>query len=125
MIGIEDNKPKAIDKLKKAVAGMPLRCCPFGPPTPKGAEKVLIYEATGRVVPEGKLPSDVNTIVMNVGSAAFLSRYLKTGMPLVSKKITVAGNAVAKPQNVIVPIGTAFQDIFDFAAGSGRSRTRC
>ena len=117
VIGIEDNKPKAIDKLRKAVAGMPIEVLPLRATYPKGAEKVLIYEATGRVVPEGKLPSDVNTIVMNVGSAAFLSRYLKTGMPLVSKKITVAGNAVAKPQNVIVPIGTAFQDIFDFCGG--------
>lgn len=117
VIGVEDNKPKAIEKLRREIGDAPIEVLSMRATYPKGAEKVLIYEATGRVVPEGKLPSDVNVIVMNVGSVAFLSRYLKTGVPLISKKITVAGNAVAKPQNVIALIGTAYQEIFDFCGG--------
>ena len=117
VIGVEDNKPKAIEKLRREIGDAPIEVLAMRATYPKGAEKVLIYEATGRVVPEGKLPSDVNVIVMNVGSVAFLSRYLKTGVPLISKKITVAGNAVANPQNVIAPIGAAYQEIFDFCGG--------
>ena len=81
---------------------------------PQGAEKVIIYSATGRRVPAGKLPSDVGCIVMNVTSVATLYRFITTGMPLVSKRITVDGTAVSEPKNVIVPIGTPINEILDF-----------
>lgn len=84
---------------------------------PQGGEKVLIHNVTGRDVPEGKLPLDVGCIVINCTSLAFISKYLETGMPLVEKCITVDGSAVANPQNVIAPIGTALSDIFAFCGG--------
>ena len=49
----------------------------------------MVLSATGRRVPRGKLPADVGCIVMNVASVAFISRYLKTGKPLVSRSVTV------------------------------------
>ena len=64
---------------------------------------------------EGQLPADQGVIVMNVSSVAFLSRYLKTGMPMVQRMVTVDGDAVGKPCNVIVPMGTPVQDVLDFA----------
>ena len=64
---------------------------------------------------EGQLPADQGVIVMNVSSVAFLSRYLKTGMPMVQRMVTVDGDAVGKPCNVMVPMGTPVQDVLDFA----------
>ena len=84
---------------------------------PQGAEKMMVLSATGRRVPPGKLPADVGCIVMNVGSAAFVARYLATGKPLISRSITVDGSAIATPKNLRVPIGTNIQDIIDYCGG--------
>ena len=72
---------------------------------------MTIYLATGRRVPPGKLPSDVGCIVMNVTSISELNKYLTTGMPLVSKRITVDGSAISQPKNLIVPVGTYYTEI--------------
>lgn len=82
IIGIEDNKPQAIAKLQAAVAdieGASVKA--LKAQYPQGGEKVLIYECTGKIVPEGKLPSDVGCVVMNVSSIAFVAKYMRTGMP--------------------------------------------
>ena len=65
----------------------------------------------------GKLPADIGVLVMNVTSLAVLAGYIKTGMPLVEKCITVDGSAVKNPMNVIAPIGTSLSDIFEFTGG--------
>ncbi len=119
IIAVESNKPKAIKILYDIAADKrdindEVKLMKLKSHYPQGAEKVLIYTVTGRKVPIGKLPADVGCIVMNVTSVAVLARYIKTGMPLVSKRITVAGNAVKKPGNFIVPIGTKIQEILDF-----------
>ena len=56
---------------------------------------------------------------MNVTSVSTLGKYLATGMPVVERTITVDGDACAKPQNIVVPVGTAYQDIIDFAGVKG------
>ncbi len=118
IIGVEDNKPKAIALLKEMTAGdASIEVASLPAKYPQGAEKVLIYHTTGRVVPEGKLPADVGVIVMNVASIAFLSKYLKTGMPLTTKRVTVDGSAIAEPKNLLVPIGTPIQNLIDFCGG--------
>ena len=81
---------------------------------PMGAEKVLIYAATGRKLSVDKLPADVGCIVMNITSIATLYRFITTGMPLVSKRVTVDGTGVSVPKNVIVPIGTPIKDLLRF-----------
>ena len=63
------------------------------------------------------MPADVGVIVMNVASAGFVGRYLATGMPLTTKRITVDGDAVAKAQNVEVVIGTPIKDVIEFCGG--------
>ena len=118
VIAIEDNKPKAIKYLKELASKEEnIEVVALPASYPQGGEKVLIYNVLGRIVPQGKLPSDVGVIVMNVTSTAFLSKYMETGMPLVEKCLTVDGTAVANPQNVIAPIGTPYKDIFDFCGG--------
>ena len=118
IIGIEDNKPQAIAKLQVAVAdieGASVKA--LKAQYPQGGEKVLIYECTGKIVPEGKLPSDVGCVVMNVSSIAFVAKYMRTGMPLITKRLTVDGDAIAEPKNVEVAIGTSFSDVIDFCGG--------
>lgn len=122
IIGIENNKPDAIKILRgiadnSADSDNIVKVLPLKASYPQGAEKILIKACTNREIPIGGLPSDAGCIVMNVGSISFLSRYLKTGMPLVSKRITVDGSAINEPKNLIVPIGTSIKDIIDFCGG--------
>ena len=119
IICVESNKKKAIEKLYEIASAKEdvddtVKLMRLPTRYPQGAEKVLIYSATGRKVPAGKLPIDVGCIVMNVTSIATLNRFIKTGMPLVSKRVTVDGNAVKEPKNVIVPIGTPIKQLLDF-----------
>lgn len=116
IIGVEDNKPEAIAYLKQLCdENMEVRA--LKALYPQGGEKVLIYETTGKVVQEGKLPADFGVIVMNVSSVIFLDQYFKTGMPLIKKRLTVAGGAIAEPKNVWAPIGTSFGDVVAFCGG--------
>ena len=122
IIAIERNKPAAIKELSQIAAsvskpGREVRVKALPARYPQGAEKVLIATCTGRRVPPGKLPADVGCVVMNVTSIAVLSRYLKTGMPLLQKRLTVDGSAIAHPQNVLVTIGTPIKDVIAFCGG--------
>ena len=123
LIGIESNKPDAIKLLARMADDdirdpeNEVRVVELDTDYPQGAEKMLIRACTGRVVPAGGLPSDAGCVVMNVTSVAFLASYLKTGLPLVSKRVTVAGGAVGHPCNIIVPIGTRISDIIEYCGG--------
>lgn len=118
IIGIEDNKPKAIQMLAdlaksdKRISVQRLRSI-----YPQGAEKTLIYTVTGRKIPSGKLPADVGCIVLNVNTVSFIASYIENGMPLIQRRVTVDGPVVSQPKNVLVPIGTSLQDLFDFCGG--------
>ena len=122
IIAAEDNKPEAFKILKriaddKTDVNDEVRLMVLKSKYPQGAEKMMVQSATGRQVPPGKLPADVGCVVMNVASVAFISRYLKTGKPLVSRSLTVDGSAIAEPKNVRVPIGTNIGDIIEFCGG--------
>ena len=118
IIGIENNKPACVKKLKELLSGKTYAEVNALPALyPQGGENVLIHNTTGRVVPEGKLPIDVGCIVINTSTLVALTRYIRTGMPLVEKYVTVDGSAVKNPQNVIVPIGTAIRDVIEFTGG--------
>ncbi len=119
VFGVENNKPEAIAKLKEAFEGEERVRIEALPSTyPQGGEKILIYNTTGLIVPEGSLPADVGVVVMNVTSLAFLGDYFNTGMPLVEKTITVDGSAAASPMNVTAPIGASLRDVIAFAGGT-------
>jgi len=118
IIGIEDNKPQCISGFRKrckSVDGVEVAALPAL--YPQGGEKVLIFNTIGRAVPEGKLPIDVGAIVINCTTLAAVAKYIKTGMPLVEKCVTVDGSAVRSPKNVIAPIGTPVKDVFAFCGG--------
>ena len=119
VIGIEKNKPEAIAKMRETFADLSNVTVKALPPRyPQGAEKVLIYNTVRRVVPEGKLPSDVNVVVLNITSIAVLAKYCRTGMPLVRKSVTLDGSAVAHPKNIKAPIGTSVKEIIEFGGGT-------
>ena len=116
MICIESNKPKAIELHARAheddssiqVKALPSRY-------PQGAENVLVHNATGRVVPRGKRQTDVGVMLNNVTTMASIGRFLKTGMPLVKRRFTVSGDAIARPCNANIIIGTRLRDVMEFA----------
>ncbi len=121
VIGIESNKKKAISAMQglmqKTGQGCTAEVKVLPAIYPQGGEKVLIYHTTGKVVPMGKLPIDVGCVVINCTTLAAIGAYLRSGMPLVEKCVTVSGGAVKEPQNVIVPIGTSMADVFAFCGG--------
>lgn len=121
IIAIEDNKPEAIkylnNKSKELNLDREIEIMKLNSRYPGGAEKVLIYMATGRKLPINKLPSDIGCLVMNISTVSNLHRYIRTGMPLVSRRITVEGDCINKPMNVQVPIGTLIKDVAEFCGG--------
>ncbi len=122
IIAVEANKPVAIKKLYEIASDRRdelniVRLMKLSTRYPQGAEKMLVYTTTGRKIPAGKLPSDVGCVVMNITTVAALNKYIRTGMPLTAKRITVDGDGVEKPQNLMVPIGTPVKDIFEFCGG--------
>ncbi len=117
VIGIENNKPEAISKMKEIANGNNIQIKELPSVYPQGGEKVLIYHTTGRVVPMGKLPIDVGVVVCNSTTIATIGKYLKDGVPLTEKCITVDGSAVKTPQNIIAPIGASVGDVFEFCGG--------
>lgn len=129
IIAIENNKEAAIQKLyeiatDKRDALDTVKVMRLKAQYPQGAEKVIIYSALKRKVPMGKLPSDVGCIVMNITSVAALYRYITTGMPLVSRRLTVDGTAITEPKNLIVPIGTPVSEVLSFCKMGEAEPTR-
>lgn len=116
VIGIEADKPQAIKKMRSLtekddnISVVSLKSL-----YPQGAEKVLIYNTTGRVVEAGKLPMAAGCIVINCSTVAFIYDYIKTGIPLIKRRITVDGPIVNKPVNLIVPVGIRIKDILEAA----------
>ncbi len=116
IIGIEDNKPRAIENLVSLIdKSKETRIFVMKLPShyPHGAEKILVQVATGRRVPMGKLPAHVGCAVMNITSVAVLQHYINTGMPLTRRRITVDGPAVKDPVNLWIPVGTPISHVME------------
>lgn len=111
-IGIEDNKPEAIAALKAAAAeGIIVDVLPAK--YPQGAEKQLIYAVTGREVPSGGLPAAVGCAVFNAATTRAICEAVYDGMPLIQRIVTVSGDILMEPKNLLVPIGTSFNDLIE------------
>ena len=117
-IGIETNKPESIKLLGElSEKHQGIDVVELKAQYPQGAEKVIIYSTTGRVVNDGQLPADAGVVVLNVTTVSNIAKYMKTGMPLTQKRLTVDGTGANKGTNVMVPIGTSIKDILDFCGG--------
>ena len=118
IIGIEKNKPDAIEHLTQFFAGdSAVRVMPLESVYPQGAKQVLLYNATGKVVGPGQRLASLGVIIINVTSLAMVGRYFTDGTPLVSRSITVDGSAVSEPKNIEFPIGTPISYVFEQCGG--------
>ncbi len=117
LIGVEDNKPQAIQQLQQAIKSRSLNFDVVPLPTkyPSGGEKQLIQILTGKEVPSGELPADLGIVCQNVGTVKAIHDAIITGKPLISRITTLTGEALAEPGNVDVLIGTPIDDLLTFA----------
>jgi electron transport complex protein RnfC len=118
-IGIEANKPDAIAILNKKLESESdlIEVVPLEVKYPQGAEKMLVTAILDKEVPSGKLPLDVEVLVSNVSSIAALSNWFETGKPLIERVVTITGNAINRPANLMVPIGTSMKEVVDYCNG--------
>ena len=112
-IGIEDNKPKAAAALKNAAVGTGVIVDVLPAKYPQGAEKQLIYAITKREVPSGGLPAAVGCVVINAATCKAIHDAVYLGMPLIERIVTVSGDIVLEPKNLLVPIGTSFNELME------------
>jgi electron transport complex protein RnfC len=116
VIGIERDKPKAIRLLKELTAEFPeitVKKLPLK--YPQGAEKILIYQTTGKLIKEGELPLNSGCVVLNVSTVSFLAEYVRTGVPLITRRLTIDGDIVNDAKNVFVPVGTTLEYLLGIA----------
>jgi electron transport complex protein RnfC len=118
VIGVELNKPDAIEALRRTVpTDLDVTILPLTVKYPQGAEKMLIHAVTGVEVPSGKLPVTVGVVVQNVGSVSAIAEVFETGLPLIERIVTVSGHGLRKPANLIVPVGTKLRDLLAHCDG--------
>jgi electron transport complex protein RnfC len=118
MIGVEDNKPDAVEALRKAAsAAGDISITVHETKYPQGAEKMLIKAALNRRVPPGKLPLDVGVVVNNVGTAYAVYEALYLKKPLIERVLTVSGGGVERPGNLRVRVGVSFEDVINLCGG--------
>lgn len=113
LLGIEDNKPDAIDALNKAVKALnsPVEIVVIPTKYPSGGEKQLIQILTGREVPRGGIPADIGIVCVNVGTSAAVSKAVHQGEPLISRITTLTGRALETPRNLEVLLGTPIEHL--------------
>ena len=117
IISIEDNKPKAIKKLEQATQGTKIKIAVLKTKYPQGSEKQLIKAVTGKEVPLGGLPGDVNVAVSNVGTMAAVAMAIVKEKPLTHRVISVSGKGIKNPKNLFVPFGISVKEIIDYCGG--------
>ena len=115
LIGIEDNKPEAIEAMRAAVGERPMQVVVFPTKYPSGGEKQLIQILTGKEVPSGGLPADLGMVCQNVGTLLAIHDAVVLGQPLIKRITTLTGDALSHPTNVEVLIGTPIRDLLTFA----------
>jgi len=121
-IGIEDNKPDAIESMKKAAKQYPnIKIVALHTKYPQGASDQLVYACTGKEVPAGGSSSDAGVVVHNVATAAEVAKVLKTGMPSIERITTVAGNAIANPKNLLVKVGVPIKEVIEQCGGYSKT----
>ncbi|MEK7997057.1 MAG: electron transport complex subunit RsxC, partial [Planctomycetota bacterium] len=120
-IAIEDNKPQAIEvvseTLRNGANGDGITVVPVKTKYPQGGERQLIRAILKRHVPTGGIPPMIGVVVLNVATAAAIAEAVVSGQPLTHRVVTVTGEAIARPGNYYVPIGTSVEDLIEFCGG--------
>jgi electron transport complex protein RnfC len=120
-IGIEDNKPEAIEVFEQAVRELKdagdMRVVPIKTKYPQGGERQLIKSITGKQVPTGGIPPAIGICVLNIATCAALAEAVVLNQPLTHRVVTVTGRAIAKPGNYYTAIGTSAADLIEHCGG--------
>ena len=115
VIGVGNNKKTSIENMKELASRIEGAEVIALPSTySHGSEEAIVFHATKKVLPQGKLPVDIGCVVCNVTTIAEIGKYLKTGMPFVERYVTVDGSCVKEPKCVIAPIGVSLEELFAF-----------
>ena len=115
VIGVGNNKKTSIENMKELASRIEGAEVIALPSTySHGSEEAIVFHATKKVLPQGKLPAHIGCVVCNVTTIAEIGKYLKTGMPFVERYVTVDGSCVKEPQCVIAPIGVSLEELFAF-----------
>ncbi|MGE4525469.1 MAG: electron transport complex subunit RsxC [Sphaerochaeta sp.] len=119
IVGIEMNKPDCIAHLKDIVKqkGYPIEIMGLKIKYPQGDEKQLLKATINREIPSGKLPLDVGAVVANIGTCNAVYEAIVLGKSLYERVISVTGECIAKPKNILAPIGTKVSDLLAFCGG--------
>jgi electron transport complex protein RnfC len=117
ILGIENNKPDAIGKMKKLTEGTAIQVQGLKVKYPQGGEKQLVHALLKREVPSGGLPIDVGVVVFNVGTANAVYEAVMKSRPLIDRVVTVTGKSLEKPSNFQVRIGTPVSYLIEKAGG--------
>jgi electron transport complex protein RnfC len=118
MVGIESNKPDAIEHLKelsKRFDGISIHSLTVK--YPQGAEKQLIKTLTNREVPSGKLPIETGAVVHNVATAYAVYEAVQKNKPLIERVVTITGKSLSAPGNYLVRIGSPVNSLIEAAGG--------
>lgn len=124
IIGVEENKPDAIEALREAVSGEPFEVVVLHSKYVQGAEKQLITAVMGREVPAGGLPAHLGVIVNNVSTAAAVARAVRDGRPMVDRVVTVSGDVIREPKNLRVRLGTPIARLLEACGGFSEDPAR-
>lgn len=118
VIGIEDNKPDCIATLKELIKDEPrIEVKGLHTKYPQGSERQLIYATTGRAINSSMLPADAGCIVDNTDTIVSIYNAVKLGKPLMSRIVTITGDAIVEPGNYNVLLGTSFKELVEAAGG--------
>lgn len=120
VIAIENNKPESIALIEGKLSeyhGENIRVAPHQVKYPQGAEKMLIYSVTGQEIPPGALPADVGCIILNVRTIYHIWLAVTQGIPVVDRIVSVTGDVIANPKNILAPLGTCVRELIDCAGG--------
>lgn len=117
-VGIENNKPDAVVKMSEAVKGEAgIEVMALEVKYPQGAEKMLIKAVAGREVPARGLPMDVGAVVQNVGTALAIYEAARYGKPLIERVVTVTGEGIKEPKNLMARVGTKISELIEECGG--------
>lgn len=118
IIGVEQNKPDAIEILRERIGGDGrFRVHPLRVKYPQGDSKMMIKSILGIEIPAGLHAADLGIIMNNVSTVAAIADYFATGMPYIDRMVTVSGPGIPYPANLIVPLGTPVREVLRFCGG--------
>lgn len=118
IFAVENNKKDAIRIIREKIENEPgMQVAVMKTKYPQGDERQIMYALHGIQLPAGKLPADVGCVIFNAETCAAVYHAVAEGKPLIRRIVTVAGDCVKEPKNLLVPLGTSFSDVIEYCGG--------